>query len=154
LALISLALVSAAAIGSLSGYQNPAAQTEKELLALERAAMDGWLKGDAGPMLATADPGITFFHIMTGQRLDGVAAVQQLYAGYAGRPLFDGYRIESPKVQAGGDMAVLTYQLVTRNGDLTRTWNATQVYQRKPAAWRVIHTHFSAAAAPLGAPRP
>jgi hypothetical protein len=75
-----------------------------------------------------------------------VAAVKELFAGYAGRPLYDSYRIDNPKVQAAGAMAVLTYQLITENGDVTRKWNATQVYQRKNAGWKVIHTHFSAAA--------
>ena len=135
-----------AAMCSLSGFQDSNAQTERELVAMERAAMDGWLKGDAGPMLAAADPDITFFHVMTADRVDGAAAVKELFAGFAGRPLYDSYRIDNPKVQAAGAMAVLTYQLVTQNGDITRKWNATQVYQRKNNAWKVIHTHFSAAA--------
>ena len=143
-----MACTIAAAMCSLSGFQDSSAnaQTERELVAMERAAMDGWLKGDSGPMLAAADPDITFFHVMTAGRLDGVAAVTELYAGFAGRPLYDSYRIDNPKVQAAGAMAVLTYRLVTQNGDVTRTWNATQVYQRKNNAWKVIHTHFSAAA--------
>jgi hypothetical protein len=147
-----LACTVAAAMCSLSGFQDSTAQTERELVAMEHAAMDGWLKGDPGPMLAASDPDITFFHVMTQQRLDGVAAVKELYQGFAGRPLFDSYRIESPKVQAGVDMAVLTYRLVTRNGGLERNWNATQVYQRKKAGWRVIHTHCSAAPAPQATP--
>jgi len=142
----------AAAVCCMSGYQDSSAQTGRELVAMERAAMDGWLKGDPGPMLAAADPDITFFHVMTRQRLEGAAAVKELYAGFAGTPLFDSYRIEQPKVQAGADMAVLSYQLVTRNGDLDRTWNATQVYQRKNTGWRVIHTHFSATPAAPAAP--
>ena len=138
-----LACLVASSLCGLSAFQDSAAQTERELVAIERSAMDGWLKGDPAPMLAAADPEITFFHIMTARRLDGLAAVRELLAGFAGRPLFDGYRIDDPKVQTSGDIAVLTYQLVTRNGDLTRSWNATQVYQRKNAGWRVIHTHFS-----------
>ena len=44
-------------------------------------------------------------------------------------------------------MAILTYQLVTRNGDTSRIYNASEVYQRKNAGWKAIHTHFSADAA-------
>lgn len=142
----------AAAMCCMYGFQNSAAQTERELVAMERSAMEGWLKGDAGPMLAAADPDITLFHVMTERRLENAAAVKELYAGYGGRPLFDSYRIDNPKVQAGADMAVLTYQLITRNGDVARTWNATQVYQRKAAGWKVIHSHFSAVAAPQATP--
>lgn len=138
-----LACTVAAAMGGLFAYQNPAATTERELIAMERASMDGWLKGDSGPMLAGSDPDITLFHVMTQQRVEGSAAVKALYEPYAGRPLFDSYQIESPKVQTGSDMAVLTYRLVTQNGDATRRWNATEVYQKKKAGWRVIHSHFS-----------
>ena len=108
--------------------------------------MDGWLKGDSGPMLAAADTGISYFHVMTPKRLDGVSAVKELYASYAGRPLFDSYQIDNPKVQGGADMAVLSYQLVTQNGGTTRRWNATEVFQKKKDGWRIIHSHFSAAA--------
>ena len=145
-----LACTVAAAMGGLFAYQNPAAPPERELIreliAMERASMDGWLKGDSGPMLAVSDPDITLFHVMTPQRLEGSAAVKALYEPYAGRPLFDSYQIENPKVQTGSDMAILTYQLVTQNGSATRRWNATEVYQKKTAGWRVIHTHFSTTA--------
>ena len=93
--------------------------------------------------MAAADPDITLFHVMTAGRVEGIPAVKELYAAYGGRPLFDGYQIENPKVQAGGDMAILSYQLVTRNAGVTQKWNATEVYQRKKGAWRVIHSHFS-----------
>ena len=133
-----------AALAGLSAYQDPAAQTERDILAMERASMDGWLKGDSGPMLAASDADITMFHVMTQKRVEGAAGVKELYAGYQGRPLFDSYRIDNPKVQTGGDMAILSYVLVTHNGDVERRYNATQVYQRKKAGWRVVHTHFSA----------
>jgi hypothetical protein len=141
-----LACTVAAAMGGLFAYQDSAAPAERELIAIERASMDGWLKGDSQPMLSASDPDITYFHVMTEQRLDGIAAVKALYEPYAGRPLFDSYQIENPKVQSGGDMAVLTYQLVTQNGGTTRRWNATEVYQKKKAGWRVIHSHFSTTA--------
>jgi hypothetical protein len=63
-----LACLVVAAMGSLSGYQDSTAQTGRELIAMERASMDGWLKGDAGPMLAASDPDITLFHVMTARR--------------------------------------------------------------------------------------
>ncbi len=141
-----LACTVAAAMGGLFAYQDPAAPVERELIAMERASMEGWLKGDSGPMLAASDPDITLFHVMTQQRVDGSAAVKALYEPYAGRPLFDSYQIENPKVQAGSDMAILTYRLVTHNGTATNTYNATEVYQKKKSGWRVIHSHFSATA--------
>jgi len=116
-----------------------------EILALERSAMDGWLKGDPGPQLAITDPQITYFHAVVEVRLEGLPAVKQLYERYRGKPLFDSYEILTPKVQVLGDVAVLTYRLAQNAGGVTAFWNATQVYQRKTEGWRVIHTHWSAA---------
>jgi len=125
------------------------AQVEREIVALERHAMDGWLKGDSGPALALCDSEITYFHTVTDGRIDGAAAVKSLFESYGGRALFDSYEIAAPKVQLAGDAAVLTYQLVTHNGETTRRWNVTQVYQRKKEGWRVVHSHFSMNRPPL-----
>lgn len=130
-----------AALAALSGAA--VAGPEQEILALERRTMDGWLKGDPAPALAACDASVTYFHIMTEKRLDGLAAVKALYEGYGGQPLMDSYDIVSPKVQLAGDAAVLTYEFVTRNGALTRRWNATTVYAKRADGWRVIHSHFS-----------
>jgi ketosteroid isomerase-like protein len=70
--------------------------------------------------------------------------VKALYDAYRGRPLFDSYEIVDPKVQTGGDVAVLTYILVQQNGSTANRYNATEVYQRKKDGWRVIHSHWSA----------
>ena len=119
------------------------AETEQEILALERKAMDGWRRGNPDPTLSVSDDRITYFHAMTDGRLEGVAAVRELYEGYRGTPLFDSYDIEDPKVQGGRDTVVLTYILARRSGGVTTRWNATQVYQRTPQGWRVIHSHWS-----------
>ena len=105
--------------------------------------MDGWLKGDPGPMLAIADPDITYIHVVAGKRLEGLAAVKALFEPYRGTALFDSYEMLDPKVQAAGDTAVLTYVLERHLGAVTNYWNGTQVYRRKDGAWRVIHTHWS-----------
>ena len=114
-----------------------------ELLAKERAAMDGWRNGDPDNLLSTLDPGITYFHAVTSKRLEGIAAVKALCEQYRGRPLFDGYEITEPMVQITGEVAVLTYQFSTRNGSATSYWNTTQVYKRTKEGWRVLHTHWS-----------
>jgi hypothetical protein len=118
----------------------------REILALERQAMDGWLKGNPDPQLAISDPEITFIHdAVLDKRIEGLAALRQVYEPYRGMPLFDSYEILEPKVQSSGGVAVLTYQLVRHAGGAITRWNATQVYQRKGDSWRVIHSHWSAA---------
>jgi ketosteroid isomerase-like protein len=132
--------------GLLCGVLAAADQNEataREVLAMERKAMDGWQRGDPEPALAISDPEITYFHAVTDQRLDGLPALKALFESYGGRPLFDSYEMAGPKVQASGDTAVLTYILVRHIGTATTRWNATQVYQRKKDGWRVIHSHWS-----------
>lgn len=143
---ITIAIIAAlAAAGGL--WASADADTASEILALERRALDGWQKGDPDPLLAMLDPDITYIHTVAGQRLNGAAAVKALFEAYRGRPLFDSYEIVEPRVQVAGDTAVLTYLLVQRVGGAANRWYGTQVYQRRKEGWRVIHTHWSAAAA-------
>jgi hypothetical protein len=115
----------------------------KEVLDLERAAMNGWAKGDPSPALAVLDPEITFIHSAVGNRLDGLDAVRAQFEQYRGRPLFDSYEIVDPKIQVAGDAAILSYVLVQHVGDTSSRWHGTEVYQRTANDWRVIHAHWS-----------
>jgi hypothetical protein len=139
-----LACAAAAVLCGTMVAADEADATGREILALERKALDGWQTGNPDPLLAISDPDITYFHVMTGKRLDGLPAVAALFERYRGTPLFDSYEMADPKVQAAGDTAVLTYILVQHVGTATSRWNATQVYQRKKVGWRVIHSHWSA----------
>ena len=140
-----LACVVGAALGGVlpAADQNEAAA--REVLALERTTLDGWQAGNPDPLLAISDPDITYFHVVTDKRLDGLPALKALFEAYRGRPLFDSYEMADAKVQsAGGDTVVLTYTLVRRLGTATTRWNASQVYQRKKEGWRIVHSHWSA----------
>ena len=139
--------VAAAVCGAMAAADGTDA-TGREILALERKVMDGWQTGNPDPMLAISDPEITYFHIMTEKRLDGLPAVKALFESYRGMPLFDSYEMADSKVQASGDTAVLTYILVRHAGGATTRWNATEVYQRKNEGWRIIHSHWSATKPP------
>ena len=142
-------LLACAAAFALSSLPAPAGQNdavEREILAMERKVLDGWQAGNPDPCLAIADPEITYFHVVAGQRVDGLPALKALFEPYRGRPLFDSYEMAGPKIQVSADTAVLTYILVRRLGSETTRWNSTQVYQRKKDGWRVIHSHWSATA--------
>jgi hypothetical protein len=117
--------------------------TENVILALERRGMEGWLAGNPDPFLAMSDPKITFVHAALGTRLDGLDAVKAVYETYRGRPLFDSYRIISPKVVLAGNTAVLSYEFETHNGSLARRWFATSIYQKGDTGWLIVHAHFS-----------
>ena len=134
----------AAALCGVLAAANGNDATAREVLALERTTLDGWQMGNPDPLLAISDPEITYIHVVTDKRLDGLPAVKALFESYRGRPLFDSYEMADPKVQSSGDTAVLTYTLVRHVGTATTRWNATQVYQRKKEGWRIIHSHWSA----------
>jgi ketosteroid isomerase-like protein len=142
-----LACAAAAALCGVLAAADPNEAIYREIVALERAALDGWQKGNPDALLAISDPEITHFHAMTNGRLDGLPAVRALFEGYRGRPLFDSYEMAGPKVQSSGDTAILTYILVRHIGTVTTRWNATQVYSRKQEGWRIIHSHWSVAKA-------
>lgn len=139
------------AAGALCGVLAAADQDEatmREVLALERKALDGWLTGNPDPVLTMSDLEITYFHAVANKRLDSLPALKALFEGYRGIPLFDSYEIAEPKVQTAAETAILTYVLVRHVGTATTRWNATQVYQRKKEGWRVIHSHWSEAKEP------
>ena len=140
------AILACAAMTALCGAPAMAGQedaTSREILALERKAMDGFQAGNPDPCLALMDPEISYFHVVTDKRIDGLPALKTLFDAYRGRPLFDSYELADPKVQMMGDTAVLTYILVRHLGSDTTRWNATEVYQRKGNGWRIIHSHWS-----------
>jgi ketosteroid isomerase-like protein len=140
---LMLACAAASALCAMLAAADPNEETAGQILAMERKTLDGWQMGNPDPALAISDPDITYFHIVTGKRLDGLPALKELFETYRGRPLFDSYEMAGPKVQASGDMAVLTYILVRHVGAETSRWNSTQVYQRKKEGWRIIHSHWS-----------
>jgi len=153
-----VALAVFAGLGAFAAGEDAA---EREILALERGAMEGWRRGDPEPLLRTLDPEVSYVHVMTRGRLEGLAAVRPLVETYRGRTLFDSYEIVAPRVQGSGDARVLTYEFVTHNGSAVGHWNATQVYRRTPDGWRVLHAHWSpltpapaASAPPCGSARP
>src|SRR5512135_953909 len=125
------AILMAVACGRMLAFaQQPVTDITSQLVAFERQTMDGWLKGDSEPMLSRMDSQITYIHEIDGKRLEGIAAVRQMCEPYRGRPLFDSYEIVGPKARKSGDVVVLSYQLVTHNGDTVGRWNMTQVYEQ------------------------
>ena len=57
-----LVLGTGACLWMAPAWADPGGDSAAEIVALERRAMDGWLKGDPGPQLAITDPQITYFH--------------------------------------------------------------------------------------------
>jgi ketosteroid isomerase-like protein len=138
------ALLGAAVAGS---PVNPPVQAG-QLIALERAALDRWGRGDPQGFLEAYAPEISYFDPSTSKRVDGLAAMRERYAPIAGKIQVDSYDMIDPKVQRQGEVAVLTYNLVSRGrfaGDslVTTRWNSSTVYARVGGRWKIVHSHWS-----------
>ncbi len=153
--LISAALVACAA----TSFVNQAPPAEDEVVALERAALDRWGKGDVNGFLSLYAEEITYFDPIQDRRVDGRAALRALYEPLAGKFTVDRYEMLNPKVQRYGDVAVLTYNLqnYVRQVDGTERpatrWNSTAVFRRIDGRWRTTHSHWSYTRPDVRSPR-
>jgi hypothetical protein len=121
----------------------------EEIIALEKAGLDRWYDGDPGGPLELTAPSITYFDPWTPMRLDGRKALVDYAEPFAGQVHADRYEMLNPKVQLYGDIAILTFNLITydRQDDATEKiqnrWNATDIYHRTEEGWEVVHMNWS-----------
>ena len=141
-------LLSAAflALGGCSA--EPSTVQPDTIIALERAALDRWGKGDPQGYLELYATDVTYFDPMQERRIDGAAEMQRLYGPIKGRVNVPSSEMLAPKVQQRGDVALLTFNLLshgrTPKGDtITIRWNSTEVYGRSHGKWMIIHSHWS-----------
>jgi ketosteroid isomerase-like protein len=121
----------------------------EQIVALERAALDRWGKGDPQGFLELSAEEVTYFDPFQERRVDGLGALKALYAPIKGKVQIERYDMIDPKVQRHGDVAVLTYNLVDTGtqpggtGKVTVRWNSTEVYARMDGKWKIVHSHWS-----------
>ena len=122
------------------------------VVALERAALDRWIKLDPDGYLGVYAHELTYFDPFTDQRVDDLDAMRQRLAPMKSAKLpFTNprYEMTNPKVQVHGDIVVLTFNLVNygtmpdRQERVVTRWNSTEVYSRSGGSWQIIHSHWS-----------
>ena len=118
-------------------------KTIATLLALERAALDRWGKGDPSGFLEISAPDVVYFDPFLERRIDGLDALTRFYESIRGQVRMDRYELINPQVQLCGDAAVLTFNYVSYTGEKQNRWNCTEVYRRTDGGWRIIQTHWS-----------
>ncbi len=121
--------------------------TAATIIAMERAGLDRWGRGDPSGFLEICDPDVVYFDPFVELRVDGLAALTKLYESIRGQVHVDRYELINPKVQLGADLAVLTFNYVSFTDEKQDRWNCTEVYRRADAGWRIIQTHWSFTAA-------
>jgi len=124
----------------------------EELVALERSALDRWIKLDPQGYLDLQAPEVTYFDPFTERRVDGLDAMRVRLAPMKKmKPPFTDPRYDmiDPKVQRHGDVALLTFNLVNYGKlpdapeRVLARWNSTEVYSRIGGTWKIIHSHWS-----------
>jgi ketosteroid isomerase-like protein len=133
-----------------SWIASSAGNSAGEIIALTRAALNRWGKGDIRGPLELYAPDITYFDPLQEKRVDGIEAMREIYAPLAGKLKIGHYEMIDPKVQRYGDVAILTFNFVDdviqapgSPGNIKVRWNCTQVYVRMNGNWRVVSEHWS-----------
>lgn len=113
------------------------------IIALERAALDRWGKGDPSGYLEISAPEVVYFDPFLERRLDGLEALTNYYEALRGKIRIDSDELINPKVQLCGEVAVLTFNLVSHIVETQMRWNCTEVFHLQSGRWRIIQTHWS-----------
>jgi ketosteroid isomerase-like protein len=114
------------------------------IIDLERRALERWAKGDPSGFLEISADDVVYFDPFQERRLNGIEELRALYESIRGQVNIASFELVQPHVQAGEDMAVLTFNYVAEvvNEGTTR-WNCTEVYRRRGETWQIIQTHWS-----------
>jgi len=119
-------------------------QTDHGVVAMERAALERWGKGDPSGFLEICAPDVVYFDPGLERRIDGLEALARYYEGLRGTVSFERFELINPLVQEVGDAAILTFNYASYGAaGAPSRWNCTEVFRRTGGEWRIIQTHWS-----------
>jgi uncharacterized protein (TIGR02246 family) len=143
---ILLAILTLMALGGCNSdttHQN----ADKEIIALERSALDKWSQGNTHGFIDIGADDVTWFDFMPGEqpRIEGLEAVRSYMAHVAGQIPPHAYELVNPKVQVYGNTAILAFhwKASTTDGKALEGWKATSVYHWNDGRWSMVHAHWS-----------
>jgi len=113
------------------------------IIAMEKAALEEWNRGNPSAYLALYAEDITYFDPFQEKRIDGLENMTVFYENLRGKISVDRYEMTDPQVQASADTAVLSYNLVSYSGNDIYRWNCTEVYKQTDNGWKIVHNHWS-----------
>lgn len=114
------------------------------IIAMERAALDLWGRGDPFGFLEICAPDVVYFDPFLERRLDGLASLTRYYESLKGRIKVARFEILNPKIQLVGTVAVLTFNYISYDAaEGEDWWNCTEVYRQDGRRWQIIQTHWS-----------
>jgi ketosteroid isomerase-like protein len=87
---------------------------------------------------------VAYFDPFLPKRVDGWDRLSSYYEGIRGQVSATRFELIDPRVQEGGELAVLTFNFVSWGGNENEfRWNCTEVFRRTPSGWKIIQTHWS-----------
>jgi hypothetical protein len=116
----------------------------EEIVAMEKAALTRWGNGDPAGFLEITDPEVVYFDPYLPSRIDGLEALTDYYRNNVwGKVQVDRLELLNPSVLVLRDLAVLTFNYISFQGEQPDWWNCTEVYRRKKGSWKIIQSHWS-----------
>ncbi len=117
---------------------------EKQIIQLEKQALQRWCQGDPSGFLEISAPDVVYFDPFIERRIDGQAALTNYYESLRGQIRAERFELLNPLVQLVGSTAVLTFNFVSwGEGGEEHRWNCTEVYRQSGSQWEIIQTHWS-----------
>lgn len=114
------------------------------IIAMEKAALEEWNKGNVSGYLAIYSSDITYFDPFQEKRIDGLEKMTMFYESLKGEVVIESYEMIDPVVNVAEGMAVLSYNLISYGGENTYKWNCTEVYKcGDDNQWKIVHNHWS-----------
>ncbi|MDK4743517.1 YybH family protein [Rhizobium sp. LEGMi198b] len=111
---------------------------------LEKAAMARWCNGDPDGFLELSSRNVTYFDPFIPRRIDGLDNLRAHYDTIRGKIFASRYEFLDVRVEAVGDVAILTYHFHSWAGtEGAMRWNCTEVFRHEPQGWKIIQTHWS-----------
>lgn len=117
-----------------------------EIISLEKAALDKWFDGNSsGYVELWSKKSFSYFDGVWDRRVDSHAEIEKFVKSVVDGKLYaDSYDFRNPRVQFGGDVAVLTYQLYADTTLINMKYNCIEVFQKEDnGEWHVIHSTWS-----------
>lgn len=131
-------------MSTISTFAQDNAELSAKIIAMEKAALDEWSKGNPSGFLNIYANDIVYFDPFIERRIDGLDKLTALYESFRNKFHFDRYEIINPCVQSVKDMAVLTFNYISYTDSSIEKWNSTEVYRlEKDGTWKIIQSHWS-----------
>jgi len=117
---------------------------EKQIVELEKHALERWYAGDPSAYIAMLDEDIGYFEPILEKRLDGREPLRKIYEALRGKVRAEKFDMLNTRVQATETMAVLSFNLISIEGGIPYRWNCTEVFSpNAEGQWKLIHSHWS-----------